>query len=453
MLFFAMMVVSCSRDGDLLSSLDAAQNKLVNREYDAAQSELLRAEALISHDTPISQKEYLERLKGMNYLELRVMDKAKVSLQKALDYSRQMGDTSRIIQNSFNLGLCNNTVDEVISLYRNVIELAEDNEPVLLPQALEKLAQGYIYDKDFVNAQLVLDRAYRLVGRNSPMSQQIEFTQCELWLAQDSLESALSGFKNIPSDSCSMVGKLSKSQHIYSILCKLGDYKNALVYKDSIQQFTDSIKSIDGANRIQRIEDVHKQNVEKEQARFNILLYSSIGAILVIAMIMLVVLKNLRLKRRQVSLFNKIAELNVKLSELQSKEGQEECSIEGVDTDNAQRLIMEKFNLSMEMFKTQPQYDILKKLNLIRSFDTQNKLEIKNIHSEIIGRFSDACSSMRQIFPAMTGDDCLLCSMSYCGCSKEIISAMMGASEEAVRRRKSRVKQKLPENIFSFFFR
>lgn len=205
MLFFAMMVVSCSRDGDLLSSLDAAQNKFVNREYDAAQSELLRAEALISHDTPISQKEYLERLKGMNYLELRVMDKAKVSLQKALDYSRQMGDTSRIIQNSFNLGLCNNTVDEVISLYRNVIELAEDNEPVLLPQALEKLAQGYIYDKDFVNAQLVLDRAYRLVGHNSPMSQQIEFTQCELWLAQDSLESALSGFKNIPSDSCSMV--------------------------------------------------------------------------------------------------------------------------------------------------------------------------------------------------------------------------------------------------------
>lgn len=111
LLFFVAMIVSCSRDGDLQASLDAAQNRLVNKEYDAVQAELLRAEALITHDTPLSQKEYLERLKGMNYLELRVMDKAKVSLQKALDYSRQIGDTSRIIQNSFNLGLCDNTVD------------------------------------------------------------------------------------------------------------------------------------------------------------------------------------------------------------------------------------------------------------------------------------------------------------------------------------------------------
>ena len=79
MLFLVAMIVSCSRDGDLQASLDAAQNRLVNREYDAVQAELLRAEALITHDTPLSQKEYLERLKGMNYLELRVMDKAKVS--------------------------------------------------------------------------------------------------------------------------------------------------------------------------------------------------------------------------------------------------------------------------------------------------------------------------------------------------------------------------------------
>ncbi len=168
---------------------------------------------------------------------------------------------------------------------------------------------------------------------------------------------------------------------------------------------------------------------------------------------MLVVLKNLRLKRRQVSLSNKIAELNVKLSELQSKEGQEEYQIDDADDDNVQRLIMEKFKLSREMLKTQPQYELLQKLNFIRGFDIQHKQEIKNLHSEIIGRFSDACSSMRQIYPTMTNDDCLLCSMFYCGCSKELISAMMGASEEAVRRRKSRVKQKLPEGIFLFFFR
>lgn len=334
------------------------------------------------------------------------------------------------------------------------MELAKDSERSLLPDALEKLAQGYIYKQDFQRAQLSLDRAYRLAGGNSIMSQQIAFTQCELWLAEDSLDLALSGFKSIPADSCSIVGKLSRAHHIYGILYEKGDYKNALAYKDSVQQFTDSIRNIDGANRVQRIEEDYKQNVEKEQARFNTLLYTSVGVIGIIAIVLFFVLKNMRLKHRQVLLSNQIAELNVKLSALQPKEDNDGNTTDSnKDTDGIIQLIMEKFRLSMEIFKTQAQYELLKKLNLIRDFDSTNKQEVKEVSAEIIGRFSDACASLRQTVLAMTNDDCLLCSMSYSGCSKEVISAMMGSSEEAVRRRKSRIKQKLPEVLFSFFFK
>lgn len=453
LVFLFSLGASCSRDKDIRLHLDASQDKLLNKDYDATQSELLKAESLITEGTPVSDKEYLERLKGMNYLELRVMDKAKISLQKALDYSKQMNDTSRIIQNSFNLGLCNNTIDEAIGIYEYVVELAENNEQNLLPGALEKLAQGYIFKQDFHSAQRSLDRAYKLAGGNSVMTQQIAFTQCELWLAEDSLDLALSGFRSIPADSCSIVGKLSRAYNIYSILCEQGDYKSALAYKDSIQLFTDSIKNINGANRVQHIEETYKQNIEKEQIRFNTLLYSALGIFAVIATVLFFVLKNLALKRRQVALSNRIAELNVQLSELQPKEGHDENAADSNDNDNVQQLIMEKFRLSMELFKTQPQFELLKKLNLIRDFDTANKQEIKEVSAEIIGRFSDACSNLRQTMTAMTNDDCLLCSMSYCGCSKEVISAMMGSSEEAVRRRKSRVKQKLPEDLFAFFFK
>lgn len=452
-LLLSVVFSSCSQSSDVRSHLDSAQEKLLSKDYDATQSELLKAEYLITEDTPLSDKEYLERLKGMNYLELRVMDKAKVSLQKALDYSKEMNDTSRIIQNSFNLGLCNNTIDEAIGIYEYVVELAQNSEQALLPDALEKLAQGYIFKRDFHSAQHSLNRAYKLAGNNGVMTQQIAFTQCELWLAEDSLEMALAGFISIPADSCSIVGKLSRAHHIYSILCERGDYKAALAYKDSVYQFTDSIKNIDGSNRVQRIEDDYRQNVEKERTRFNTLLYSSLGVIGVIAIVLFFVLKNLALKRRQVALSNSIAELNVQLSELQPKEERNE-NVAGSDiTDNVQHLIMEKFRLSMEIFKTQPQYDLLKKLNLIRDFDSANKQEVKEVSAEIIGRFSDACASLRQTIPAMTNDDILLCSMSYCGCSKEVISAMMGSSEEAIRRRKSRIKQKLPVSIFSFFFK
>lgn len=451
--FLSILIVSCSHNDDLHSVLESANDKFTNKDLDEAQSELLKAESLITSETPIQEKEYLERLKGMNYLELRVMDKATVSLRKALDYSKQMNDTSRIIQNSFNLGLCNNTAEEAIGIYEYVVDLSEYSEQSLVPQALEKLAQAYIFNKDYSKAQQALDRAYKLVGSNSPMTQEVAFTQCELWLAEDSLHAALTGFRSIPADSCSMVGKLSRAEHIYDILYELGDYKAALAYKDSIQQFTDSIKNIDGANRVQRIENTYWQNVEKERARFRMLLYSSLAAVTALAIMLFFVLKNLRLKRRQVLLSDQIAELNVKLSALQPKEENDGHNADSKETDDIMQLIMEKFRLSMEIFKTQPQYDLLKKLNLIRDFDSANKQEVKEVTAEIIGRFSDACSSLRQTVPAMTNDDILLCSMSFCGCSKEVISAMMRSSEEAVRRRKSRIKQKLPEALFSFFFK
>lgn len=453
LLFLFAVTASCSHDSDLRSALDAAHEKFINNDFDDMQSLLLKAEDFITEDTPVSDKEYLERLKGINFLELRVMDKAKVSLQKALDYSKLMNDTSLIIQNSFNLGLCSNSTDEGIDIYEYIVELAEDSKHAILPDALEKLAQGYISRHDYTNAQRSLDRAYKLAENNHIISQQIAFTQCELWLAEGNRETALEGFRSIPTDSCSIIGKLVRANNIYNILYDLGDYKNALAYKDSVQQFTDSMKNIDGESRIQRIEEVYKQNEEKERRRFNGLLYSSSGAIAIIAVVLFFVLKNMGLKRKQVALSNRIAELNVKLSAMQQNEGHGDNPIEINDTDSVQELIMEKFRLSTEILKTQPQYELLKKLNLTRDFDTADKQEIRDVSSEIIGRFADACSNLRQSVPSMTNDDCLLCSMSCCGCSKEVISAMMGSSEEAVRRRKSRVKQKLPEKLFVFFFR
>ncbi len=75
------------------------------------------------------------------------------------------------------------------------------------------------------------------------------------------------------------------------------------------------------------------------------------------------------------------------------------------------------------------------------------------VATDIIGRLSDACSSLRQTVSSMSNDDCLICSLACCGCSKEVVSAILGSSEEAVRRRKSRVKQKLSPVLFAFFFK
>ena len=100
-LCFTCLFMSCSDGNGIRTLLDGAFTTFTQKDYDTTQEQLLKAEALVNDETPISDKEFLERMKGINYIELRVMDKAKVSLQKALDYSKQMNDTSRIIPVSY----------------------------------------------------------------------------------------------------------------------------------------------------------------------------------------------------------------------------------------------------------------------------------------------------------------------------------------------------------------
>ena len=90
------------------------------------------------------------------------------------------------------------------------------------------------------------------------------------------------------------------------------------------------------------------------------------------------------------------------------------------------------------------------------SFQISNRLDFlmqekglsKKQLADALGKRSD----IRQAFPGLTNDDCVFCTMNFMGCSKEFISHAMGSSEEALRRRKSRIKQKLPEDLFHFFF-
>ena len=165
----------------------------------------------------------------------------------------------------------------------------------------------------------------------------------------------------------------------------------------------------------------------------------------------------MRLKLKQLDLMNQIAELNVKIEQIKCGDEEEsESASNGNATATHEQIIpllMEKFRLSKEIFLTSQEYATLKKLNLIRDLGADDKIEIKAVGDAIIGRFSDCCLNLRQSYPAMTNDDCLLCAIVYCGCGKEVQSSIMAASDEALRRRKSRIKQKLPENLFMFFFR
>lgn len=454
-IFFVSLSSSCSHSQAPSVILKDAFNLANEGRYDEAQIKALEAEEQFTDKTSLEDRESLARLYGLIFYQQNIRDKAKNNLQQALKYATELNDTSLIIINLFNLGLCATTGDEAVSNFKQAAALAEKTGSALQQSsALEKLAQTYISIGDFSKAQQFLDNANELCKNNNILQAEIATTQCRLWLAEKKYDAALQGYESINQDSLNVYGRLQRTDAIYDILVQQGDYKTALAYKDSIFLYTDSIRQLDGSKRVEDIEKSYHASIAEKNRKFQLLIWSLVLTVAVILIILFFVLKTLRLKKRQVELNDKISALNARIAGLMPKSDENDKETEPAEKDIASisRLIEQKYELSLEVFKSLPQYESLRKLNLIREMSNENKTEIKSLYDAIVGRFSGCCSDTRQTFPGLTNDDCVFCTMNFVGCSKEVISAAMGSSEEALRRRKSRIKQKLPESIFMFFF-
>ncbi len=451
-LLIGLSITSCSHNQSASDLISGGFHLANEGNYDEAQLKGLQAEELLKKDSQLADLESLARLYGRIYYNQNIKDKAKENLATALKYAEEINDTSLIMINLFNLGLCaTNEKDAIANFVRAADMSQKSGNKSLQSSALEKLAQVYISSHRYPEAQQSLDEASALCEDNSPQKGEIAVTQCRLWLAEGKYDAALQGYMSL--DSLNVNGCLLKAGGIYDILVEQGDYKNALAYKDSVHFYTDSIKKLDGTRHVEEIERAYHENIERKNQRIQILLWGSLSVLIAVLLILFFVLNTLRLKKRQVELNDEISALNARIVELMPNNDDAEAQdVPDKDFDSIQHLIEQKYELSLEVFKTLSQFETLRKLNLIRDISTDNKAEIKSVYEAIVGRFSGCCSDIRQAFTGMTNDDCVFCTMNFIGCTKEVISSAMGASEEALRRRKSRIKQKLPEGLFHFFF-
>ena len=452
-ILIGLSLASCTHKQSASDIISEGFRLASEKKYDEAQLKGLQAEELLKEDSPLTERESLARLYGQIYFEQNSKNKAKEYLAEALKFAEELNDSSLMEMNLFNLGLCATTEKEAVTNFGRAANLShKSGNKLLQSSALEKLAQVYISSNKYEEAQQSLDEAIALCEEKSPQQGEIAMTQCGLWLAEGKYDAAEQGYKSM--ESLNVYGRLTKVNGIHDILVQKGDYKNALAYKDSIYLYADSLKKLDGSRHVEEIEKFYHTDIERKNQRFQILLWASFSVLTFILIILFFVLKTLRLKKHQIELNDKISALNARIMALMPDHNNDEEQKDSNDENiiSVSRLIEEKYVLSFEVFKTLPQYETLRKLNLIRDTSPEYKMEIRTVYEAILGRFSGCCSDMRQAFPGMTNDDCVFCSLNLIGCSKMVISSAMGSSEEALRRRKSRIKQKLPENLFRFFF-
>lgn len=448
LIFLALLTASCRPDGDVDKLISDTYALIEEGDYAAAQLKVLRAEDLMQDETDYARREELARLKSAIFYNQNVGGRGADYAVEALEHARAMNDTALIILNLHNLGLLTSDLSDAEAYLQEALRLAKKNGYCALNwQILDKLAQIYIINEDFGSAQSCIDEL--LSCGVSTVSADME--QCFLWLKQGDTERALTGYLSINPDSLTVHGKLMRANAIGEAYIDMGDFRNAIPYRDSTYFYTDSIRRLDGSRQVAEVENEFYAELARARQRFRVLLWSSTGAVLLLGFILFIIWKNTGLRKRQIELSAAIAALNARIAELEP--GDKPASLASdYATDAMMDLVEEKFRLSYKLFKGLPQHAVLVKLNFIRDFSAENKAEVKEVYDAIIGRFSDCCSDLRRTFPEMTKDDCVFCTMNYIGCSRCMIAVAMAASEEALRRRKSRIKQKMPEVPFRFFF-
>ncbi|GEM_PF-2431671 len=83
---------------------------------------------------------------------------------------------------------------------------------------------------------------------------------------------------------------------------------------------------------------------------------------------------------------------------------------------------------------------------------TLSATERHRLMDAILGDFSLECQQLREICPDLTGADAVYCILNLLGCDRELGAALMEVSQEAYRRRKSRIKAKMSEPLFASIF-
>ncbi|MBD5264938.1 MAG: hypothetical protein HDS48_05360 [Bacteroides sp.] len=258
-------------------------------------------------------------------------------------------------------------------------------------------------------------------------------------------EKALSLLQTIDRDSLSLDGRISLYWMLDNISRKEGRWEAALTYSDSLAICRDSIQRLTSSMHLEQVEGNYSRKLMQKEERQSRFLWLSGAAFLILLIVIFFLNRDRSLRRHQMKLIADIAELNVKLREAERDEVSEQMDLLSP--------LMEKLRLTKEFYFTLPVASLVAQLNMMPNPDDIPKEKLKELTESVVGTFSEISVDLRHTEPALTQDDSLFCLLCYVGISKDVAGAIMKSSEDALRKRKSRIKQKISsDDLFNLIF-
>lgn len=453
-LAICVMLIGCRKStGEIVETNITRINSLVEaKDYEEALELAFETRNMLDDDSPAELVARVQNTFGSIYYNAYKRGVAKEYMKKALDGFRNPDETSGLETSLWNYVLTVNNVDSVYEILSECRDLSRLSGNVVLENRSRLfLGKISILRGDYSNARLLLDSVSSVAGTNEEINIDFKMVSAQLMNEEGHYDDAIECLKELAASPLSLDGKISR----YTLLCmssrNAGRYKEALAYSDSLSACQDSIRMLASSESLDRVGHDFSMRLLSEKSTRRLI--TVVGTVIVVFLLGVIIFihRSRRNKEMQLSLVKKISQLNLRIAELSKDENSEGDDMDG--SDEKEESVMEKLRLNREFLMTQPEYRLLQKLNLERNADDIDRRELKAVTDVVIGQFADTCALLKSMYPSLTSDDALYCVFTFVGFTKECLSATMSASDEALRRRKSRIKQKMPHRMFEGIFR
>lgn len=372
---------------------------------------------------------------------------SRVYAEKAIRVAREADSVRWLPTLLWNLVINTHDADSVNSLLRECRDVSDlCGNMHMSGRARINLANVAMMQGRFEEAESILDSVGWSTAQRDFVGVEYDLERATLHQLQGDVPAAISILKAISPDSLTLDGNRGRYASLYEMARKMGRYDEAMDYRDSLALCQDSMINIISSEKLSKVESHYAQTLIREEGKLRLVWCIGGGIVLLLITGLLFLARSRRMKIRQIGLVEKISQLNLRLSELEAKDPEASTPSDKISA------LVEKFRLTKEFYLTLPQSVCIEQLNMEPNSEDIPKDRLKSATDSIIGNFSEACGNLRQMVEAVTPDDALMCVLYFAGMRREVVEVVMKVSEDALRKRKSRVKQKLPPPLFELFF-
>ena len=179
---------------------------------------------------------------------------------------------------------------------------------------------------------------------------------------------------------------------------------------------------------------------------------AGIAVVVVLLVAILFVLRDYRRKRKYLNMYKALQKNQTQLI-IANGQSDEEPEKRPLTRDEVMALYRDNFIICREQFASSGWMQRLEKMNVTMHAET---LMLGAEERQRLSKVLDECFIQVNVNlraeGRLTNDDVRCCLLSMLGCPLHVVAACLGSSHEAVQTRKSRLKDKLPKDVFEWVF-